>query len=202
MYGNVDTTSSIWQLEPRTSHVSQRERTSSTTSTASTRSSYAFVSDPDFTSSFVASLGSGPTSDAEELVTPSPVLSSPVSPSADERAGFATLHRHHRHRTTSQATSPRDAVLSLSSSFSSMESLSAPRSGRLLTLHLEKADSVIWPSLVVGPVPESLSPYSHGLSDSTTGEQRYNMDPTSMVLVAYDFYDIRQDKEEAFEYLS
>ncbi|KAG8213417.1 hypothetical protein J3R82DRAFT_11919 [Butyriboletus roseoflavus] len=43
------------------------------------------------------------------------------------------------------------------SSFSSLESLPSP-SGRLLTLHLEKEQSIIWPSLIVGPVPKELSP--------------------------------------------
>ncbi|KAJ8521126.1 hypothetical protein ONZ45_g2172 [Pleurotus djamor] len=31
-------------------------------------------------------------------------------------------------------------------------------------------------------------------------EHRYNMDPTSLVLIALELYDIRKDKEEAFEY--
>ncbi|THH09650.1 hypothetical protein EW146_g8628 [Bondarzewia mesenterica] len=202
LYGNVDTASSVWLLEPRASRLSPRERTTSTTSTGSYQSSYAFVSDPDISSSFAASLDSGPTSDTEDQLAPSPVLSSPVSSSADERAGFAQLQRHQMRQTTSRMVSPHNAAISLASSFSSMESLQASKSGRLLTLHLEKADSVIWPSLIVGSAPEALSPCTPspvGLSHNA--EQAYNMDPTSLVLLAFDLLDIRQDKEAAFEYL-
>ncbi|KAG8213416.1 hypothetical protein J3R82DRAFT_11918 [Butyriboletus roseoflavus] len=86
LYGTVDVTNSAWQLEPRNARLSARERTTSTISTTSTQSSYAFVSDPEISSSFAASLESGQTSDAEEVVTVSPGLASPVS-SGDERSG-------------------------------------------------------------------------------------------------------------------
>ncbi|ETW83089.1 hypothetical protein HETIRDRAFT_474236 [Heterobasidion irregulare TC 32-1] len=202
LYGNVDIASSVWQLESHASRLSLRERTTSTTSTVSTRSSYAFVSDPDISSSFAASVGSGPTSDTEEFLASSPALSSPVSSSADERVGFATVQRQQSRRNTFRAVSPRNVSLSLASSFSSSESLHASTSGRLLTIHLEKADSVIWPSMIVGPVPETLSPcHPSPTGLSTDLEQTYNMDPTSLVLLAFDLFDIRQDKESAFEYL-
>lgn len=83
----------------------------------------------------------------------------------------------------------------------------------MLTLHLEKAESIIWPSLVVGPVPETLSPVNEEVypwitadisSTTTTVTERtesiYNMDPTSLVLIALELCDIRDAKDEAFEY--
>ena len=70
-------------------------------------------------------------------------------------------------------------------------------------VHLEKAESIIWPSLIIGPVPESVSPPPAGvypwLLDNAV-ELRYNMDPTSLVLIALDLYDIRKAEEDAFEY--
>ncbi|KAA1467471.1 hypothetical protein DENSPDRAFT_832528 [Dentipellis sp. KUC8613] len=200
LYGFVDTAASAWQLEPRTSRLSARERTTSTTSTTSTHSSYAFVSEPEISSSFAASLESGPTSDSEDPATPSTGFSSPVSTSADERAGYAVLRRRRRHA-SSQGASPPTASLSLASSYSSMESLGASRAGRLLTIHLEKAEPIIWPSLIVGPVPCVLSPCPPSpVGIGVHAEQMYNMDPTSLVLMALDQLYIRQDKEEAFEY--
>ncbi|KAF5367548.1 hypothetical protein D9758_003667 [Tetrapyrgos nigripes] len=108
---------------------------------------------------------------------------------------------------------------SLPPSFSSLESLSTTAdSGRLLTLHLEKEQPAIWPSLITGPVPESMAPSSvnansmynsnsltyayvtDGLNASHELEHRYNMDPTSLTLMALELFDIRKDKEEAFEF--
>lgn len=91
----------------------------------------------------------------------------------------------------------------MTSSFSSLESLHSPHSGRLLTIHLEKDASIIWPSLIIGPVPESLSPHvtnSTVFHASQELEHQYNMDPTSLALIALELSDIRKDKEEAFEY--
>ncbi|KAI6007987.1 hypothetical protein EDC04DRAFT_2966355 [Pisolithus marmoratus] len=193
LYGNVDVANSAWQLEPRTSRPSTRERTTSTLSTTSTQSSYAFVSDPEISSSFAASLESAQTSDAEE-----PIASSPH-----------TLVAHIRCRRTARISSAGGPAVSghvspatqphALSSFSSLESLHSP-SGRLLTLHLEKDQSVIWPSLIVGPVPQELSPSAPipMLYDPDL-EVKYNMDPTSLVLFAIELLDIRKDREEAFE---
>ncbi|KAI6039984.1 hypothetical protein EDC04DRAFT_2602849 [Pisolithus marmoratus] len=69
------------------------------------------------------------------------------------------------------------------SSFSSLEPLHSP-SGRLLTLHLEKDQSVIWPSLIVAPVPQELS-----LSTPIP----------ILILFAIELLGIRKDREEAFE---
>jgi hypothetical protein len=135
---------SAWQLEPRNSRLSARERTTSTISTTSTQSSFAFVSDPEISSSFAASLESGQVSDAEEIVTPSPALSSPIS-SADEHTSSSS--QRHSIPVTSSPASPSLPVHALSS-FSSLESLHS-NSGRLVTLHLEKEQSIIWPSLIV-----------------------------------------------------
>jgi hypothetical protein len=89
------------------------------------------------------------------------------------------------------------------SSFSSLESLHSPQSGRLLTIHLEKDKSIIWPSLIVGSVPESMSPNLANtvvFAGSEELEHQYNMDPTSLALIGLEHADIRKDKEEAFEY--
>ncbi|KAH7930198.1 hypothetical protein BV22DRAFT_1079523 [Leucogyrophana mollusca] len=196
LYSNVDVTNSAWQLEPRASRLSARERTTSTISTASTQSSYAFVSDPEISSSFAASLESGQVSDAEEPVATSPALSSPLSSSADDRPAAADSQR--RQAVTSGPASPVLPTHALSS-FSSLESLQSS-SGRLLTLHLEKDQSIIWPSLIVGAVPESLSPCAiTPMTHDPALEYKYNMDPTSLVLFAIELFDIRKDKEEAFE---
>jgi hypothetical protein len=142
---------SAWQLEPRKSRLSARERTTSTISTTSTQSSYAFVSDPEISSSFAASLESGQVSDAEENVAPSPALSSPIS-SADEHTSSSS--QRHSIPVTSGPASPSLPVHALSS-FSSLESLHSD-SGRLVTLHLEKEQSIIWPSLIVSFCCQSL----------------------------------------------
>lgn len=83
-----------------------------------------------------------------------------------------------------------------------MDSLHSSHSGRLLTLHLEKDQSVIWPSLIVGPVDVSLSPcVPNPFLYDLELEPKYNMDPTSLVLFALEMYDIRKDKDGSFEYL-
>ncbi|KAJ3552089.1 hypothetical protein NM688_g4346 [Phlebia brevispora] len=206
LYGNLDVANSSWQLEPHTSRLSARERTTSTTSTASTQSSFAIVSDAEISSSFAASVEGVP-SDLEEPYLSSPALSSPVSLSDDHNSfPLQSAPRRQQRFVTSNPVSPHtvNPTLSISSSYSSLESLHTG-SGRLLTIHLEKADSVIWPSLVVGPVLETLSPcnsmiYPWFPRTSNHTENRYNMDPTSLVLIALELADIREQREEAFEY--
>jgi len=206
MYGTVDTASSVWQLEPRTvRQPSGRERTISTASTASTHSSYAFVSsDPDISSSFAASLESGQVSDAEDIHSPSPVPSSPNLALADD--GLYRLQRRKLdpNPVASRSVSPGHAHTSMTSSFSSLDSAPSPRSGRLLTVHLEKEQSIIWPTLIVGPVPQSLS---SSLANTVVVfdaneelEEQYNMDSTSLALIGLEKCDIRKDKDTAFEY--
>lgn len=200
LYSRVDSTSSMWQLEPPNSRsrLSARERTNSTTSTASTHSSYAFISDPEISSSFAASLESGPVSDSEDPASPLG-FASPNFSSGDEGA-YRRIGSSHP---VSRSVSPGHALRSLTSSYSSLESLHSHRSGRLLTLHLEKQQSIIWPSLIVGPVPDKLSPHitnSVVFDASDELEHQYNMDPTSLILIALDFLDIRKNKEDAFEY--
>ncbi|KAI0279730.1 hypothetical protein BGY98DRAFT_1089100 [Russula aff. rugulosa BPL654] len=195
LYGSVDKASSTWQLEPKSTGLSLRDRTTSTTSTTSTRSSYALISEPEISSSFAASLASGPTSDTEDFHVPSPGLSSPVS-SADEYTGLSTISRsRHRKQHISRTGSPLHFANNVASPLSSVESLNSPGSGRLLTLHLEKSDSIIWPSLIVGPVSETLSPCS-------PAESSFNMDPTSLTLTALELFDIRKDHDQAFEYFA
>ncbi|KAI0368742.1 hypothetical protein BV20DRAFT_437053 [Pilatotrama ljubarskyi] len=206
LYGKVDTSASVWQLEPRASRVSQRERTTSTTSSGSTQSSYAFVSEPEISSSFAASLEAGliSGSDADSAVLSSPALSSPISSSIDERLSSSGYDLRHQRRSRLSVSPPARQAQRMShvSSYSSLESLHTG-AGRLLTIHLEKAESVIWPSLIVGPVPESISPVPSNMypwTTSVTEEAKYNMDPTSLALIALDLHDIRKAKEDAFEY--
>ncbi|KAJ7034993.1 hypothetical protein C8F04DRAFT_1099718 [Mycena alexandri] len=207
LYASVNPTSSLWQLESQhRSRLSARERTNSTTSTASTHSSYAFISDPEISSSFAASLESGPVSDSEDLVAsplafPSPNLSgdegAPATYPARRPVSSSNSHP------VSRSVSPGHALRSLTSSFSSLDSLHSARSGRLLTLHLEKQRSSIWPCLIAGSAPETLSPNIANtvvFDASEELEHQYNMDPTSLILIALELLDIRKDKEEAFEY--
>jgi len=84
-----------------------------------------------------------------------------------------------------------------------VDSLHSSRSGRLLTLHLEKSEPTIWPSLIIGPVPVSLVPAPSappGSADDDDFEFKYNMDSTSLGLLGIDFFDIRKDREGAFEF--
>ncbi|TDL25778.1 hypothetical protein BD410DRAFT_784801 [Rickenella mellea] len=196
LYGNVDSSTSVWQLEPRPS---ARERTTSTTSTVSTRSSFAFVSDAEISSSFAASLDSGAASESEDIVAPSPAMSSPASANEDTAFFIGTGGTAIPSLPRTRPTSPR-AIPSMVSSISSVDSLHSARSGRLLTLHLEKGESIIWPSLIVGPAPAAMSPLFPGpLGINAEVEVQYNMDPTSLGLIAEDLLDIRKNKEEAFE---
>ncbi len=187
----------MWQLEPR---ASARERTTSTTSTVSTQSSYAYVSDPESASSFAASVESGHASENDEPAINSPGMSQP--PSRDEQLSFGFNTAHHR-IPLSHPTSP-GAMFSHFSSFSSVDSLHWT-SGRLLTLHLEKGEQIMWPSLIIGPLPETISPLSpisgpsSAMFNNPEIERNYNMDPTSLGLMAEDRYDIRNKKQEAFE---
>ena len=197
----------MWQLEPRRSSEG-RGRTTSTASTFSTQSSYAYVSDPEISSSFAASLGSGQVSDNEDSDVASPIVSHPAS--RDELVGGTTvvafpqnLHNNNNNLSSSSSSHPNSPRMpvSMTSSFSSMDSYQPGRTGRLLTLYLEKGESVIWPSLVVGPVPEAFSPAVSGpYGDDIENEQKYNMDPTSLGLAGEDLLDIRKDREEAFEH--
>ncbi|KAG6810488.1 hypothetical protein H0H92_011668 [Tricholoma furcatifolium] len=199
LYSNVNTASSVWQLESRKQRLTGRERTASTLSNSSTQSSYAFISDPEISSSFAASLESGQVSDAEDISPPA------YSATNDERALPPFSRRNvNSNAGASRPASPGRGISSLASSYTtSLESLSTPNSGKLLTLHLEKELSVIWPSLIVGPAPAHLSP---PVTDSVLFdvnielEHQYNMDPTSLVLLGLEQFDIREDKEAAFEY--
>ncbi|KZS92597.1 hypothetical protein SISNIDRAFT_412611 [Sistotremastrum niveocremeum HHB9708] len=192
LYGNV-LASSSWQLEARSPIQHPRERTTSTTSTTSNHSSFAFISsEVEISSSFAASLASGRASVADDYIdharstgrsTPS---STPVLP---------------KHRSIPGSPAVM-APSSLTSSFSSVESLPVNRQGRLLTLYLEKAESAIWPCLITGPVPASIArplPGPPGTFDSSI-EEAYNMDATSLTLRAVELLDVKNDKDEGFEF--
>ncbi|KAF6757268.1 thiamine pyrophosphokinase [Ephemerocybe angulata] len=145
LYSAVDTESSVWQLEQRASRLSARERTTSTTSTASTHSSYAFVSsDPEISSSFAASLESGQVSESESDAYSSPAASSPIFTSSNlpPRRKLALEHRLVPLRLSGAPRRTRSSRLI------------RRKSGRLLTIHLEKQKPIIWPSLIVGPLAD------------------------------------------------
>ena len=146
----------------------------------STRSSFAFVSDQEISSSFAASLESGQTSEAEELVA-SPRLSS----SRNSRAN------------NTPDIDPLSNIPFTTSSYSSVDSLHTEQSSRLLTLHLEKQKQSIWPTLIVGPVPETMSPVVSNPSQlEMEQEKRYNMDATSLNFLAEDLFDTqRKDRK-------
>ncbi len=201
----MDTASSVWQLEPRGARQpSTRERTISSASTASTHSSYALVSsDPDISSSFAASIESGQVSDAEDVHSPSPAPSSPNIAFADDGMYHLPRRKLDPNPTFSRSVSPGHAHPSMTSSFSSLDSVPSLRSGRLLTVHLEKEKSIIWPTLIVGPTPESLESSIANtivVFDAEDLEEQYNMDPTSLALIGLEQCDIRKDKDAAFEY--
>ncbi|KAF5377373.1 hypothetical protein D9757_008037 [Collybiopsis confluens] len=201
LYAQIEPSSS-WQLEFQALQLrpSPRERTTSTTSvtsatSGSTQSSYAFISDPEISSSFAASLENHDT-------LPSPALSS--SPSLSSERSF-NLHQQFSPPSYSQPVSRRHSIPSSTSSFASIDTsnhiVSGGYSGKLLTLHLEKSQAVIWPALIVGPVPDALES-SLGYPNSLVGievEQKYNMDPTSLTLVALELIDVQKDTVEAFE---
>lgn len=202
----MDTASSVWQLEHRHARQpSTRERTISSASTASTRSSYAFVSsDPDISSSFAASLESAQVSDAEETHSSSPTPSSPNLAYADDGLYRLQKRKLDPNPVISGSVSPGQAQRSMASSFSSLDSAPSPKSGRLLTVHLEKEQSIIWPTLVIGPVPgsvvSSLTNTVVIFDENDELEEQYNMDATSLALIGLEQCDIRKDKESAFEY--
>jgi len=142
-------------------------------------------------------------SDADDLISPSPALSSPSLSSADEQLFQLHRRRPQSNSAASRSVSPGHMLNSIRSSYSSLDSLHYTHSGRLLTLYLEKEQSIIWPSLIVGPVPDTLSaPITDSLVFHTSYEleYKYNMDPTSLSLLGLEYFDIRKDKEEAFEY--
>ena len=59
-------------------------------------------------------------------------------------------------------------------------------------------------SFVLGAYPPRLADTSANsvvFDASEELEHQYNMDPTSLILIALELLDIRKDKEEAFEYL-
>lgn len=128
---------------------------------------------------------SGQVSDAEDLASHSPALpSSPLSAN-DEKVYPFRRRKTLSNAAASRSVSPGRALQSMTSSYSSLESLHTARSGRLLTLHLEKDQSIIWPSLIVGPCPESLAPSltnSVIFDASHELEHQYNMGEDCNVL--------------------
>jgi hypothetical protein len=55
--------------------------------------------------------------------------------------------------------------------------------------------------LIASALPSSIHPCPPGPPGSDpTLEDKYNMDSTSLTLLGLDLFDIRKDKEEAFEY--
>lgn len=205
LYGSVEPESSTWQLEPRATlqQLHERTRTTSTTSTVSNASSYAVVSsDPDISSSFAASLASGRQSVADDNGFMSTYAQqvqrrAPSVHSSPASHPQTPLHPH------SIPASPRITESSWASSLSSRSSsqLQLSRAGRLLTIYLEKSDSIIWPSVIVGPVPTAIAtpyPSPPGVTNGKD-EEKYNMDPISLGVIGAEQAEAGH-KEEAFEY--
>jgi hypothetical protein len=185
----VDTVTSSWQLEPRESTdrpPRDRRRNISTTSTVSSQSSYANVSDADVTSSLAASFDNLSASDWETPTSFSSPHSSPRDTSGDHAFN---------------GTRPNVSNHALQST-ASVDSL-ATQDGteRLLTLHLEKEDPAIWPMLVSGPVGIDVSPAPLGPPGLDPDEEsKYNRDPTSLTLLGADLHDVRGNHDEAFNF--
>lgn len=195
LYAAVDATNSMWQLE----RAGPRPARARTISTASSRSSYALVSDPgqsqtDLPSSCAVSIERDADSEPDsELSTSSPAFSSPSHGSGSGSGGSGGKHGH------GHISLPQ--IESLSSSFSSVESLNSRASGRLLTLHLEKTEPAIWPALIAGPAPVQLTaPAAPPPGADPAGESAYNADPTSLGLLGVDCLDVRKDRDLAFEF--
>ncbi|KAG8906388.1 hypothetical protein FRB99_006983 [Tulasnella sp. 403] len=112
---------------------------------------------------------------------------------------------------SSRPSSPPEQSLtsSLASSLHSFHPVRQP--SRLLTIHLEKERPEIWPALIVTGVPVdvelesvasgsdlSFSSASTATMSTSVADQRFNMDPTSLVGVG--LLTLHDDIEAAFEY--
>jgi hypothetical protein len=75
----------------------------------------------------------------------------------------------------------------------SLASAIAPARSRLLTIHLQKTETAMWPNLITGPAP---------VTDESFVEAEYNMDPFSLSKVGDDLLKMHEDPECAFEYLA
>ncbi|KZV87186.1 hypothetical protein EXIGLDRAFT_208470 [Exidia glandulosa HHB12029] len=193
LYAAVDATNSMWQLE----RAGARPARARTISTASSRSSYALVSDPEQTdvfSSCAVSVERDADSEPDsELSASSPALSSPSHGSGSGSGGSSGRGGHQGHISLPQ-------IESLSSSFSSVDSLHNQTSVRLLTLHLEKTEPAIWPALIAGPAPVALVPPVQAPPGAeASGEAAYNADPMSLALLGVEHLDVRKDRDTAFE---
>lgn len=158
----------------------------------STQSSYAYVSDPEYTSSFAASLDSAQTSDND---------SDAASPerAQDEQRLAATVPAFPQRAVHSYPASPQ--ATSLESSISSLDSLQQERAARLLTIVLVKERSTYWPRVIDGPMLDSYSPVHTGpfTTDIDIEQSKYNLDPTTLGLLGEEYLKTRNDKDEAFE---
>ncbi|KAI5122755.1 hypothetical protein M0805_009838 [Coniferiporia weirii] len=194
IYEAVNKDATHWNFEPTDS---PRRRTASTASTLSTQSSYAYVSDPEISSSFAASLDSAQVSDNDSDAA------SPERASDEHRLGVGTsttVPAFPQRAFASYPGSPQ--VQSMDSSLSSLDSLQASRAARLLTIVLVKERSTYWPRVIDGPVPESYSPTPSGpfTFDIGVEQQKYNVDPTTLGLLGEEYLKTRNDKDDAFEY--
>jgi hypothetical protein len=173
----------------------ERVRTASVISTVSSQSSFAYVSsEPDVSSSLAASVEHL----SSDWDNPTSLTSSPWSSPRVGSSGEEQLARPSHIRRTSSGHAPATTSLGVPSSYaSSVDSLHGDME-RLLTLHLEKVESSIWASLIVGPAPLSIP-----LSSSDPGsDAKYNMDVTSLTLTGLELYDIRKKREDAFGYFA
>ncbi|EJD06600.1 uncharacterized protein FOMMEDRAFT_102453 [Fomitiporia mediterranea MF3/22] len=199
IYEAVNKEQTHWNFEPTDN---PRRRTTSTASTISTQSSYAYVSDAEISSSFAASLESAQVSDNDDSDFASPERSHPVS--RDEQAqrmnATITIPAFPQRAIGSFPASPQ--MQSMESSLSSLDSLRPERPEKLLTIVLVKTRPAYWPRVIDGPVPDTYSPTPSGpfTFDPSVERQKYNMDPTSLGLWGEEYLKLRSDREEAFEY--
>ncbi|KAH8117842.1 hypothetical protein DFH11DRAFT_862052 [Phellopilus nigrolimitatus] len=194
IYEAVNMEKTHWNFEPTDN---PRRRTASTASTVSTQSSYAYVSDPEISSSFAASLDSAQASDNDSDFA-SPERSHPVS--RDEQRMSATVPAFPQHA-FSYPGSPQ--MPSMESSLSSLDSLQPGHAAKLLTIILVKERSTYWPRVVDGSILESYSPIPPAgpfTFDLDVEQKMYNVDPTSLGLLGEEYLKARNMKEDAFEY--
>lgn len=204
IYDTVNKDATHWNFEPTDN---PRRRTTSTASTVSTQSSYAYVSDPEISSSFAASLESEKVSDNDSdaaSTSASPVISHPIEQlrGAGPSMSATTVPAFpHRAAGGSYPASPQMQTNSMESSLSSLDSLHPTRPAKLLTIILVKDRATYWPRIIDGPVPEFLTPLPSGpfVTDLET-EKKYNCDPTTLGLMGEESLKIRNDRDEAFEY--
>ncbi|KAI5999452.1 hypothetical protein EDC04DRAFT_3096091 [Pisolithus marmoratus] len=173
LYGNVDVVNSVWQLKLRTSQPSTRHFS------IINHNYYAFVSESEISTSAKLHL----------VYCICVRLQQTMQTGADKQTSD-----------TSQMNSSQTSDAEVPVPIHSSPTLSAKEQlGYQKTVNFASGKGPVchWPSSVVGPVPQELSPSAPiPMLYNCDLEVEYNMDPASLVLL--NFFDIRKDREEAF----